>query len=67
MSRDTALANLEDAVEEAAAGALAADHAFRRRDNAIHDALQAGVPVPVIVATTGLSRARIYQIRDSTR
>lgn len=34
------------------------------RDIAIRDALTAGAKVAELVALTGLTRARIYQIRD---
>ena len=33
------------------------------RDRAIRDALAAGTPVPQVVAVTGLSRERVYQIK----
>lgn len=38
-----------------------------QRDRRIVDALRTGVPVPEIMETTGLSRARIYQLRDTAR
>lgn len=37
------------------------------RDDAIRSALAAGTSVAALVAETGLSRARIYQIRDGRR
>lgn len=37
------------------------------RDDAIRSALAEGVPVATLVSETGLSRARIYQIRDGRR
>lgn len=38
-----------------------------RRDQLIRDSLAAGVRVRDLVADTGLTRARIYQIRDGRR
>lgn len=38
-----------------------------RRDAAVRKALATSVPVKDIVADTGLSRARVYQIRDRRR
>lgn len=38
-----------------------------QRDILIRQALAAGVPVPALVEQTGLTRARIYQIRDGRR
>lgn len=37
------------------------------RDDAIREALAAGVPVSGIVRAAGLTRARVYQIRDGRR
>jgi len=53
-----------------AARALAqrvADDIDETRDHEIRDALKAGMSVPEIMKVTGLSRARIYQIRDGRR
>lgn len=38
-----------------------------RRDNAVRKALAEGTPVREIVEHTGLSRERVYQIRDGRR
>lgn len=43
------------------------DFGSARRDAAIRQALTDGVPVADLVTQTGLSRARIYQIRDHRR
>lgn len=58
--RDRALVNVE-------ATANALDHAERERDEAIRAAIKAGASVISIAAAAGLSRARIYQIRDGRR
>jgi len=44
-----------------------ADQWADERDEAIRRLLADGAPVRVIVAASGLSRARIYQIRDRRR
>lgn len=55
------------------AGEAAADHQCRadewtdRRDSLIREAIAAGVRVADIVEASGLSRARVYQIRDERR
>jgi hypothetical protein len=43
------------------------DRHLGRRDAAVRTALAKSVPVKDIAADTGLSRARIYQIRDGRR
>lgn len=43
------------------------DDSLERRDANIRAALTMDVPVKDIVADTGLSRARVYQIRDGRR
>ena len=55
--------------EIAAAQALvdAAEDNLLARDTSIRAALSEGVPVREIVAHTGLSRERVYQIRDGRR
>jgi hypothetical protein len=50
--------------EEAAAEYEAADAVWRDR---IVAALRRGVPVAEIASTLGISRARVYQIRDGRR
>lgn len=57
---------------EAAAGAVreargALAEAERRRDEAIRTALEQGVPVTQIASATGLTRMRVYQVRDGRR
>lgn len=44
-----------------------ADEQLGRRDAAVRNALAKSVPVKDIVADTGLSRQRVYQIRDGRR
>jgi hypothetical protein len=41
--------------------------AMREQADAIRDALAAGIGVAELVRITGLTRARIYQIRDGRR
>ena len=48
----------------ATAAELSAKLARRRRDLAILDSLDAGASVAEIVEATGLSRPRVYQLRD---
>jgi len=43
------------------------DERLGRRDAALRKALSEGVPVREIVEHTGLSRERVYQIRDGRR
>lgn len=39
----------------------------RRRDDAVRRAISDGVPVTTIAERAGLSKARVYQIRDHRR
>jgi len=41
--------------------------ATRRRDDAVRRAIADGVPVASIAEQAGLSKARVYQIRDHRR
>lgn len=41
--------------------------ATRRRDDAVRRAIDDGVPVAAIAEQAGLSKARVYQIRDHRR
>ncbi len=41
--------------------------ATRRRDDAVRRAISDGVPVAAIAEQAGLSKARVYQIRDHRR
>ena len=41
--------------------------ATRRRDDAVRRAIADGVPVTTIAEQAGLSKARVYQIRDHRR
>ncbi len=52
------------AVEQAR---LALERAEQRRNTAIRAALADQVPVSEIAAATGLSRLRVYQVRDGRR
>lgn len=45
----------------------AADRARERLAAAVRKAVEAKVPVPELVGATGLTRGRIYQIRDGRR
>jgi hypothetical protein len=56
-----------DAIAEVAAATERHSRAAGERDNAIRAAIAVGVPVPTLVTVTGLSRSRIYQIRDGKR
>lgn len=59
--------NRIDKVAHAQADVDQQDERLARRDAAIRSALSEGVPVREIVAHTGLSRERVYQIRDGRR
>lgn len=41
--------------------------AQKARDNAVREALDSGVSINELIAPTGLSKARLYQIRDRRR
>lgn len=41
--------------------------AVAARDDAVRDAIEAGVPVAQIAEVGGISRMRVYQIRDRSR
>lgn len=41
--------------------------AVRHRDEAVRQMLDEGVPVTVVAAALGLTRSRVYQIRDGRR
>jgi uncharacterized protein YggE len=47
--------------------ALAAQEAQEAQADAIREAITAGVTTAELIATTGLSQGRIYQIRDRRR
>lgn len=61
----------EDAIRRASTGVYAAQAALAaaeaQRDDAIRAALADGTRVVDLVSWTGLSRPRIYQIRDRSR
>ena len=61
------LRDVSKAVEAHRRAVEKADEAEAARDEAIRDALDDGVAVVRLVEATGLSRGRIYQIRDRTR
>jgi len=58
---------IRNTAAEAADWRELADDADKRRDDLIRAALADGVSVGEVVNATGLSRARIYQIRDGRR
>ncbi|MDM4761898.1 hypothetical protein QT381_02625 [Galbitalea sp. SE-J8] len=58
---------LADAVRAEQETADAHARAVRTRDDAVRAAITARTSVAKIVEATGLSRARIYQIRDGRR
>lgn len=60
MTREEALAEVVAATERRSRGQ-------QEQADAIRHAMTLGVPVPALVAATGLSRQRIYQIRDGKR
>lgn len=62
MTPDEELADWAESVRDAEA---AAKHNAKGRDKAIRKAIEQGVTVPRIVKATGLTRGRIYQIRDA--
>jgi hypothetical protein len=61
----TVLDDLMDAQAEASLDRQ--DERLSRRDNLLRKALAEGTPVREIVELTGLSRERVYQIRDGRR
>lgn len=58
---------ITEAVRAHEAAMREAAEAEVRRDDAIREALADGVSVAHLVELTGLTRARIYQIRDRRR
>lgn len=59
------LARLEECAADMDHAADALSHATEGRDNALRDALRAGARIKDIMSVTGLSRARVDQIRRS--
>jgi tryptophanyl-tRNA synthetase len=57
------LACIADAEQTRATAAAAMTAAVRDRDAAIREALAVGIQPRTVIAASGLSRARIYQIR----
>jgi len=66
-TRDAALTEVRAASSRVAALGVELEAATEARDDAIRDALATGATVAGIVEATGLSRARVYQIRDRRR
>lgn len=62
-----ALRDVQKAVDAHRRAVERADQAEQARDDAIRDALEEGIAVVKLTQVTGLSRGRIYQIRDRTR
>ncbi len=65
--RDAALAAVEAATADRRAADDAAATARDRQSEAIRAALAAGVPATTLRDATGLSLARVYQVRDGRR
>jgi hypothetical protein len=57
----------EEALAEVVAATERRAPAMQDQADAIRNAIRVGVPVLQLVTVTGLSRARIYQIRDGKR
>jgi hypothetical protein len=57
----------EEALAEVVAATERRAPAMQDQADAIRNAIAVGVPVLQLVTVTGLSRARIYQIRDGKR
>lgn len=62
-----ALGHLRSTMSARSLAQRVADDIDQTRDHQIRDAIKAGVSVPEIMEITGLSRPRIYQIRDGKR
>lgn len=60
-------ADLVAAVADLESAQAAVTHATARRDELIRRAIAAGTPVKELATTTGMSLARIYQVRDGRR
>ena len=58
---------LTEAVDARRQAEQAVAEATRRRDDAVRQAIGDGVPVTAIADRAGLSKARVYQIRDHRR
>lgn len=58
---------LEEAVAALRQAEEVVAEATRRRDDAVRGAIADGVPVTAIAEQAGLSKARVYQIRDHRR
>lgn len=62
-----ALAEVEAADQAVTAAQELVSAAAERRSAAVRAALLAGVPVRVVADTLGVSRGRVYQLRDGSR
>lgn len=62
-----ALEQLRTAEREAVQAAAVADQAWQDKADAVRGCFDAKVPVQVIAAELGISRVRVYQIRDNRR
>ena len=60
-------AEAAEAVVKVADAEYRLSEATRQRDEAVREALGAGVPVALVAVAYRLTRSRVYQIRDGRR